>query len=251
MTTKYNEGVFSNDLHINADDVCIKGQLTLKRLLLMFQKVALEHYTTKAQSWDEVVKSGRSWVLTKMEIHINRLPNLSEQIQVATWSKGVHGIKGHREYEISCQGEILVKAQSEWIYLNFIEKKPEEFPSELFPNFIQVNRTNFKSDISNWRLKKLGHQSAPMTYSLRYTDFDINQHLNNTTYFELLEDALCSCGLKAKTLYATFKREIPFGTKKIDLFMEEDCESDDVASQTFSLEFRNDQTSSFLAKIRT
>lgn len=239
---------FFVEIHLNADDVNYKGELTLKKLMLLFQKVALVHYTTKAESFGEVMKNGKAWVLTKIEIQIERIPMITEDIIISTWSRGADGHRGLREFIVTTKdGTAIINAQTQWAYLNFKEKKLAKFDPSLFPKFKTCNETHFNEDISRWRLNDQENTFKAKKFQLRQTDFDINRHLNNTTYFELLEDFLMDEKIIPKSVYAAYAKEVPMGCKELTLHSSAlEAKSNDEID--FHLE--NEGIISFMAKIK-
>ncbi|EQC48443.1 acyl-ACP thioesterase [Bacteriovorax sp. BSW11_IV] len=239
---------FLVEIHLNADDVNYKGELTLKKLMLLFQKVALVHYTTKAENFGEVMKNGKAWVLTKIEIQIDRIPMITEDIIISTWSRGADGHKGLREFIVTTkEGTPLIHAQTQWAYLNFKEKKLAQFDASLFPRFKTCDETHFKEDIARWRLNDKHNTIKAKQFQLRQTDFDINRHLNNTTYFELLEDYLMDENIIAKSIYAAYAKEVPMDCKELSLYCNKN-ENESAKEIDFHLE--NEGIKSFMAKIK-
>lgn len=243
MIFGYKDRKYFNEIHLNADDVNYRGELTLKRLMLLFQKVALLHYTQRAQSFSEMMNIGKAWVLTKIEIDIESMPVISDNIIISTWSRGANAHKGIREFSVTKNGYHIIKAQTQWAYLDFKEKKLSHFKSELFPQFEQSEETHFKHEISSWRIQTEGNNKLEKTYQLRQTDFDINRHLNNTTYFEILEDYLMNNKIKPKHILAAYAKEVPLETREL-LFKINESNGDDINCH---LEF--DDKKAFMVKI--
>ncbi len=216
MEKKYQDSIFSYQYHINAGDVCPKGQLSLKKLMLLFQDIALDHYTSRAQTWDELVRKKQAWVLTKIELRIDEMPTLASQIKLSTWSRGTEHFKGYREFELTTGSRKIITANTSWIYLDLVKKSPVLFNTSEFPNFTSTQNSNFGALDNSWRIKEDSKLTNPFIYKLRYTDYDINNHLNNTVYFELLEDYIVTNSLKRpKTIRAIFKKEVPFNVKSL------------------------------------
>lgn len=236
MKEQYADGIYSQEFAINADDVGVYNRLNLKKLMLFMQKIAVNHYTNKAQSWQELVKSKKSWVMTKLEIEINKLPRLSQSIDLRTWSKGTDRFKGYRNYSmLDASGTILFNAQSQFIFLDLQAKKPSIFSRDEFPNFVSIDKENFDYHVDSWRITPINSDQFDETYDyqLRFSDFDINRHLNNTTYFEILEDISEKLKLKLNNVKAVFKKEIKLGINIISIGV---CKTADGVQVQFMIE---------------
>ncbi|EQC48019.1 acyl-[acyl-carrier-protein] thioesterase [Bacteriovorax sp. Seq25_V] len=243
MKKIYKDSVFTYLYHINAGDVCPKGQLSLKKLMLLFQNIALDHYTSRAQTWDELVKKKQAWVLTKIELDLRQTPFLAQDIKLSTWSRGTQQFKGFREFEVTCEDKTLITANTSWIYLDLVKKSPVAFNQSLFPNFTPSTTSNFEGLDNTWRIKEDFNLQNEIEYKLRYTDYDINNHLNNTVYFELLEDYMMNNQIeRPKKIRAIFKKEVPFHIKALELGMikNESC---------YTIVFKSESETHFLAEL--
>lgn len=219
MANFYNDSIFSSKIHINAGDVTPGGKLGLGKLMLLFQDVALAHYTSRAQTWDELFKEKKSWILNKIEIDVKSLPKLATDVTLSTWSFSVEAHKGIREFEMKdASDEVLLTGIMTFIYFDFVSRKPIAFDKDKFPNFTQTPKTNFNHN-NEWILENFVTPDFSSTYNLRYSDFDLNNHVNNIIYFDLVDDFVKTrIGKESfSNIKAIYKKEIPFGTKNVDV----------------------------------
>lgn len=244
MTHTYTNSIYSKPIHINAGDVTPSGELGVGKLMLLFQDLALEHYTSKAQTWDELFKEKKSWILNKIEIDIKKLPRLANDVVLSTWSLSVNAHKGIREFEMtSNSGEILLTCIMSFIYFDFNSRRPVAFDKDKFPNFTQSTKTSFEHS-NDWILENFTVPDLTATSTLRYSDFDLNNHVNNIIYFDLIDDFIKTKIGKEKVtrIRAIYKKEIPFGTRSVNIATK-------LLNNKYTLSITNDNQLFFLAEV--
>ena len=96
-------------------------------------------------------------------------------------------------------------------------------PEEVARNFPSRPGEEFRPELEKLRLAPLAAGSAPACrVSVRYSDFDGNGHVNNTTYLDILQTALARSGLspRPQTVEAQFLKEIPPAVEWVDVLLE-------------------------------
>lgn len=152
-----------------------------------FQEIAVSHSTRMGAGPDVLFEKGVVWFLNRLEIEFFRYPVLGEEIKVATWSRGFKGYKGFREYVIqSSQGEIA-RGSSVWLFFDFRRKRISKVPPEISGRYEVEKEKWFDREIDEWMACGKIEPEKQMDISLRYSDFDINGHVNNTVYLGFLE----------------------------------------------------------------
>ena len=67
----------------------------------------------------------KAWWLISWQIDILKMPKLGDKIEVGTWAYGFKGMYGYRNFVImSPQKEILVRADSSWVFMDLEKKRP-------------------------------------------------------------------------------------------------------------------------------
>jgi acyl-ACP thioesterase len=157
-----------------------------------------------------------------MAAAIHRYPKYEEQVRIVTWSSGVRAFKGYRDFRVYCGDELVVSASSLWLYVNLKTKSLIRVPEDVaraFPSRPEV----FRPELERLRLTPPAGGSAPACrVSVRYSDVDGNGHVNNTTYFDILQTALARTGLSTRpqTVEAQFLKEIPPEVESVAVHLE-------------------------------
>jgi acyl-ACP thioesterase len=162
-------------------------KLRIQSVARFFQEIAVFHSTRVGVGPDVLSKKGVGWFLNRLEIEFFRYPMLGENIKIITWSRGFKRYKAYREYLIeSPQGEIA-RGSSIWIFFDFNRKRIAKVPVQISGLYEVDKEKYFDKEIDDWKTCGRIHPEKQMDISLRYSDFDVNGHVNNTIYLEFLE----------------------------------------------------------------
>lgn len=169
---------------------------------------------------------GYLWVLTRMEIRIQRMPTFMEKIKVSTYPSEQLGFFYFRHFFAKDErGSDLFRVASTWALLEEKTRKvvlhsPFSFP---FPKETHPNELG--------RPEKLRAPEKGLTPAyqreITYSMCDLNGHLNNVRYLELAVDAKSRefyAGHQISRILINFEKEIQ-EKEKVDIFIEE--ENDD------------------------
>lgn len=168
-------------------DVDHQFKLRLESAARFFQESATGHSTKIGAGPEVLFKKGVVWFLHRLEIEFFRYPALSEDLKITTWSRGFKGFKGFREYHIqSSQGEVA-RGSSVWLFFDVKRKRISKVPGEISRLYAFESEKWFDREINDWDTCGKIEPEKEMDISLRYSDFDVNGHVNNTIYLGFLE----------------------------------------------------------------
>jgi medium-chain acyl-[acyl-carrier-protein] hydrolase len=196
--------------------------LTLRSLFAFLQEAAIKHADKCGAGAHAKEARGESWVLHRMAVRVHRYPRYEEELKVSTWSSGIRAFKGFRDFRVHCGDDLVVSASSVWLYLSLATKTVCRVPREIAAGFPTRPAEVFCRELEKMRLEAPGEGSPARDISVRYSDYDANDHVNNTAYFDYLQTALASSGLPARPglLRAEFLREIPLAVDQVTLALE-------------------------------
>ncbi|KAH0863551.1 hypothetical protein HID58_080762 [Brassica napus] len=147
-------------------------------------------------STPEMVKKNLIWVVTRMQVVVDKYPTWGDVVEVDTWvsKSGKNGMRRDWLVRDCNTGEILTRASSVWVMMNKVTRRlsklPEEVRGEIEPYF--VNSDPILAEDSR-KLTKLDEKTADYVRSgltPRWSDLDVNQHVNNVKYIGwILESA--------------------------------------------------------------
>lgn len=175
--------------------------------------------------WNNNLSENYGFVLTKETIILKRPIKINELIKLSTRASGYKRIQFSRNYWVEDEnGEEIASIYSLWTLIDLKKRnviKPEK-AGLIMPEIIPYNYTIscYKEINDNIEL------SFIMERTVLYSDVDINQHLNNSRYFEWAFDILPIEFFKEnyfKEISVVFKKELaPNTTAKIYRYMSDD-----------------------------
>ncbi|XP_057545596.1 palmitoyl-acyl carrier protein thioesterase, chloroplastic-like [Amaranthus tricolor] len=194
--------IFRQNFPIRSYEIGADRTASIETLMNHLQETALNHVKSAGLLGDgfgstpEMCKRNLIWVVTRMQVLVDRYPTWGDVVQVDTWvrSSGKNGMC--RDWLIrDCNtGEILTRASSVWVMMNKqtrrLSKMPDEVRAEIGPYFVD---TPSVFDEDERKLPKLDDNTAEhirTNLTPRWNDLDVNQHVNNVKYIGwILESA--------------------------------------------------------------
>ena len=169
----------SNDINANLD-------IKLAAFFRIMQDVIMRDTNEAGVGSSTLRKQNILWVVTRMQLEINRLPRYEEEVTCLTYPGADMKMFYPRYFQmLDKDGNVLANLSSIWAIIDSETRRPilkcpfsdklheEHLPNELpLPKKIEIEE--------ELELKE--------TRKIHYSDVDLNNHLNNTRYIELLSD---------------------------------------------------------------
>lgn len=162
-----------------------KGRLSPAALLAALQNVAIAHADALGYTLEEVEKRQCGWVVIHWHIAIVRMPKHLEQMRLETWCSKCRGMQAERCYHVYDEnGEILAKAMSRWVYMDFVKRKPTTVPQEMIEAYGNKQPPAIEGEKFDMPRQKEGDVVGSQDFVVTRRDTDTNRHVNNVKYLE-------------------------------------------------------------------
>lgn len=194
--------VFRQNFSIRSYEIGADRTASIETLMNHLQETALNHVKTAGLLGDgfgatpEMCKKNLIWVVTRMQVLVDRYPTWGDVVQVDTWvsSSGKNGMRRDWLVRDCNTGEVLTRASSVWVMMNKLtrrlSKMPDEVRAEIGPFFADTPPVIGED---GRKLPKLDDNTAEYIrkgLTPRWNDLDVNQHVNNVKYIGwILESA--------------------------------------------------------------
>ncbi|GAB2300387.1 Palmitoyl-acyl carrier protein thioesterase, chloroplastic [Dionaea muscipula] len=186
--------VFRQNFSIRSYEIGADRTASIETLMNHLQETALNHVKNTGLlddgfgSTPEMCKRNLIWVVARMQVLVDRYPTWGDVVQVDTWAcaSGKNGMRRDWLVRDCNTGGILTRASSVWVMMNKetrkLSKMPDEVRAEIRGYFLDKPPV---IDDDGRKLRKLDDNTAEYIrkgLTPRWSDLDVNQHVNNVKY---------------------------------------------------------------------
>ncbi len=195
---------------INSHDVDSSGVLRPSALLKYMQETADLQCLHDGPSNDELRARGYGFVVSRMSVSIYESLGKRDEVSVASWPCESKGYTFVRCYEVRMGDTLIAEAYSTWALLNLETHRPcrvteiqEGYLTGEFEPAVELDMPA--------RIKIPDEPGMALCgeYTVSYRDIDVNRHMNNTVYADLLCGFLPMEGKKVISLLISYQNEAP------------------------------------------
>lgn len=181
------ESFYEESKLVNTYDVDINNRLKLNSLFNYLQDVASTHAEKLNLGFNDLIVRDLGWVLSWAKVEIIEFPRFGETVKLKTWPKCRYKFFSMRDFIVSNEkGDILFRVSTAWLLINVKTKRITD--TRTLPQEILYQPDNFALNEFPEKIISDSVKEILFTKKIRYTDLDINQHVNNTKYIELALD---------------------------------------------------------------
>ncbi len=165
------------------------GRLEARILCQLLEEAAVAHAAILGVAVESLVDSGVAWVLSKLHLEIDRWPAADDEIVIETWPEAASRLFTERRFDVlDASGHRIGAASTLWLVLNLERRRPVRLPSQV------VDRLH-EHELGP-EPRKFGELAAPkpvereLGFTVRRSDLDLADHVNNTSYIEWAIEAV-------------------------------------------------------------
>lgn len=165
-----------------------QGKLTLGVLGNHFLNCAGFHATDRGFGMATLNEENYTWVLSRLSIELEDLPNQYEKFTIQTWVENVYRLFTDRNFSLTNKdGQVVGYARSVWAMINLNTRKPVDLLSMHGGN-ISEYICDRECPIEKHSRIKVTSQEVVSEVVAKYSDIDINGHVNSVRYIEHILD---------------------------------------------------------------
>lgn len=180
--------ILTKDIKIQGIDLDYKLKLKMSTLFNYLQDLSTEHsYELNVGRSRILEEHGVIWVLARIKVELLKHPGWGEELHVETWPDQPGKIEFERNYNIyDSNHDIVGKALSSWVLIDLNSRKLKR-SSCINYEFPKVDKEKPINDqLGN--IKPQGELTQVYKRAVRYSDIDLNHHLNNAKYVDYIMD---------------------------------------------------------------
>lgn len=164
------------------------GKLTMGVLGNHLLNCAGFHAAERGFGIAEINENQYTWVLSRLAIELEDLPRQYEDFSVQTWVENVYRLFTDRNFELKNKdGKTIGYARSVWAMISMQSRKPADLLT-LHGGNISEYICDKECPISKPGRIKVTQETPVAEYQTKYSDIDINGHVNSIKYIEHILD---------------------------------------------------------------
>lgn len=202
--------------HIESYLCDFRGKATLPIIGNYLLNAATLHAQERGFGYEAIVKDHTAWVLSRMTIEITEYPRFDENLTVETWIEDVTRYFTQRCLRfINKEGKTIGYARTIWAAIDTESRKPKDILSWR-PDIGDYIAESIDCPISKPGKVPEAVNEPSSGYTVRYSDIDINGHMNSIKYIEHTIDIFDLDIFRAKSIRSfeiMYLAECAFGDK--------------------------------------
>lgn len=172
------------------DDCDRRGRLSLKAVLHILENAANHHSLSAADDAVENGLKGVAWVISVWDVYIVRLPEISGELEVSTWTKRGKTAESSsaRQYIIKdAKGGVCIRAAAKYALFDLAANLLIRITPELLERYKPEDSAAVET-IN--RIKEPKSYVSETKIAVRRADIDFNRHVHNSVYIDYAAEAL-------------------------------------------------------------
>ncbi|MBE6909742.1 MAG: hypothetical protein E7474_09275 [Ruminococcaceae bacterium] len=180
-------GVYERSLLLGSEHVDRFRRLRTSTLFTLLQTASIRHTEELGMGRDKTLDRGLLWIVARQNLVVARMPSYDERVTLRSWPGETMRVLFPRYYELlSADGETLVRGSAVWSLMD------AETRAVAFPDEYGVEIAGAENGRELPCLVKLTRSETTETFdfTVPHSYVDLNGHMNNTRYFDVVEDRL-------------------------------------------------------------
>ncbi len=160
------------------------SKLSVPSMFSLFMDIATDHAQELHVSAKDLGEN-LFWLAVRTKIKISKRPCMTEKVTLSTWPQKAVRVRANRHYAISDENEILIAGKTEWAVINTETGKLQRLNDIYGDDFSYCEDVSFDENYARVS-DDFSDASFLGEYTIRSTDIDIGQHMNNAFYVRAL-----------------------------------------------------------------
>lgn len=176
------------------------GKLTMGVLGNHLLNCAGFHASERGFGIAEINENHYTWVLSRLAIELEDMPRQYEDFAIHTWIENVYRLFTDRNFElVDKDGKTIGYARSVWAMISMETRKPADLLT-LHGECLNQYVSDRECPISKPNRVKVVQDNSVAEYLTKYSDIDINGHVNSIKYIEHILDLFPMETFKEKSI---------------------------------------------------
>jgi len=181
--------IYEMEYRVDSRDIDMFQQCRPSALLGILQEAATQASLALRVSGPEVYEKYRAlWMVTRTWVELEKPIRWNDLLTIQTWHRGAGGVSSYRDFDILRDGERIGQGVMLWVLVDAAEHKLMRMKG--LAEFQGTDGGERNKDIRFHRVALPEQFDGRGLREMRYSDTDINGHINNIHYADFACDAL-------------------------------------------------------------
>lgn len=163
-----------------------RGRVTIPMIGNYLLHAASKHAADRGFGYSDMNERHTAWVLSRLAIEVSDYPTASQTITLYTWVEEVGKLFTNRCFElVDGEGRTFGFARSVWAAIDVETRRPTLLDVEGLGAYIAERPCPIEKP---GKIAPVENSSEGELYMVKYSDLDVNGHLNSIKYMEHLLD---------------------------------------------------------------
>ncbi len=176
---------YTKRFYVSSHDVDVNNHIKPSSLQRFMMEAAMCQMRDRKPAYGELFAKDQAFILTRVTTEIFKQVEQFTEIEVQTWNCPAKGVTFLRCFEVYCEGQLMARTQTVWGVASpetgklwkASEVDISNYESEEELNMILPTRFRFQKDL----------EFVPVGIKkVHYGEVDMNMHMNNTYYVDVL-----------------------------------------------------------------
>lgn len=177
------------DYTVDSRDVDLFGMCRPSAMLGILQEAATRaSMALKVSGPEALEKYNALWMINRIWVELDSPVRWNDRLLIRTWHRGASGASSYRDFDIYRDGVRIGQAVTSWVLVYADTHKLMRMKD--LAEFEGTDGGELMKDIKLRRASQPDSWDESAPRPMRYSDTDINGHINNTHYADFACDAL-------------------------------------------------------------
>jgi acyl-ACP thioesterase len=224
----------------------LKGRLHPLTVFNFMQEMASNQADQLGFSVQKLMKKNMTWVLSRIHLKLDDILHWRDILIGRTWPSGIQGLFALRDFQFfNREGAVIGTATSSWMIIDVAKRKPVKLEEIIDIESYSAGERALVDSFDP--LPDLEAAEYEKKFDVRYSELDVNRHVNHVAYIDWALEAV-----PPKILLEKYPREIEVGYRREvfygDVVVSKSAQLDD---NIFLHQIFNDKDQQEIARVLT